>query len=142
MKLQHIKEMLIRHEGSNKDRNGNHIPYNCTAKKLTLGYGRNIEDRGISEQEALFLLENDIALVIGELKVNFHFFEYLSEQRQEALIDMCFNLGIFRFKGFKKMIAALAAGDYTKASKEMLDSMWARQVGRRARNLSEMIREG
>lgn len=128
--------MLIEHEGLNLK------PYTCPAGKLTIGIGRNIEDNGISKEEALFLFENDINKVTLELNKCFNFFQRLQATRKVALIDMCFNLGLTKFLGFKKMIAALEKLDYEIAANEMLDSRWAKQVGRRAVTLSQMIREG
>ena len=55
--VKRLKDMLIRHEGLKLK------PYLCTAGKLTIGVGRNIQDRGITYQEAMMLLENDIRLI-------------------------------------------------------------------------------
>lgn len=61
---------------------------------------------------------------------------------QAALINMCFNLGLPRLLGFKRMIAALEAKNYTLAAKEALNSKWATQVGDRAKDVAVMLREG
>ena len=114
--------------------------YQCSVGKMTIGYGRNIEDNGISEEEADYLLMNDIKRVQKELRANFEWFGLLSTARQGALINMCFNLGITRLLGFKKMIAALEMGDYQEAANQMLDSKWARQVGGRSGRLSDVMR--
>lgn len=116
-------------------------PYACTAGKLTIGVGRNLEDVGITESEAMFLLGNDIARVEDELK-QFPWYALLNEVRKDAMINMCFNLGINRFKGFKRMIVALESSDYTTAAIEMLDSKWARQVKGRAVRLADEVRDG
>ncbi len=52
--LERIKEQLVRHEGLGLK------PYRCPAGKLTIGYGRNLDDTGISKAEAYELLSNDI----------------------------------------------------------------------------------
>ena len=117
-------------------------PYHCSAGKLTIGIGRNIEERGISQAEALFLLRNDIETCESELRANFTFFEELSDIRQEVLLNMCFNLGISRLKQFKKMIQALDQEDYARAAREMLDSRWANQVGKRAVQLAHEMKTG
>lgn len=129
-----IKDLLIKHEGMAL------YPYIDSVGKTTIGIGRNIDDNGISEQEALFMLENDLRRVRLELE-GYPWYQGLSEVRQNALLDMCFNLGITRFRGFRKMIHALEIGDFIAASIEMLDSRWSQQVGRRATELSMMIRE-
>lgn len=117
-------------------------PYRCPAGKLTIGVGRNLEDKGLSNEEALFLLQNDIIEAVKELKKAFLFFDSLNETRQIVLIDMCFNLGINGLKKFKKMIKALENKDFSLASKEMLSSCWAKQVGARARSLALLMETG
>lgn len=129
-----IKKRLIEHEGIRLK------PYRCGAGKLTIGVGRNLEDRGISQEEALYLLKNDIELSEKECQSAFPFYESLDEQRQSVLLEMCFNLGMPRLKGFRMMLEALAYHDYSRASDEMLNSRWARQVGNRALRLAGMIR--
>ena len=138
MDKEKLKEMLIRHEGLKLK------PYKDTVGKLTIGVGRNLEDVGISEDEAMYLLENDIkraekvaAECCAEHEV---LFETLPEDAKLVLVDMAFNLG-YKLKGFKKMFAALARGDFEEAAKEMLDSRWARQVGKRAEELAEIMRQ-
>lgn len=117
-------------------------PYRDTVGKLTIGCGRNLDDRGISYDEAMYLLDNDIRLVFRDLDHAVPFWQELSEPRQRALANMMFNLGLSRFMGFKKMLAALAMGDYDTAAREALDSLWSRQVGQRAVRIADMIREG
>ncbi len=117
-------------------------PYRCSKGKLTIGVGRNLDDKGLSNEEALFLLQNDIQEAIASLKKEFPFFQSLSMDRQIVLIDMCFNLGINRLKGFKKMIKAIEEKDYSLASKEMLSSLWAKQVGARSKDLAHLMKTG
>lgn len=137
-----LMQMLMRDEGSVKDMQGNHIPYQCPADKLTIGYGRNIEERGITEDEALYLLNNDIALCKAEIVKNLPIYARLDDARQTVLVNMCFNLGMPTLLTFKRFITALSAGDYESAAREMLDSKWARQVGARAIRLADMMRSG
>lgn len=152
----HIAQSLIHHEGLRLH------PYRCPAGKLTIGVGRNLEDPGLSsaeieylgldgsrkikdgitEEEAMYLLEHDIQRVIKELQSAFIWFGDLSAPRQVALIDMAFNLGFPRFCGFKRMLAALTRGNYETAAAEMLDSKWRRDVGQRVEDLARMVREG
>ena len=129
-----IEDQLILHEGLRLK------PYRCTENKLTIGVGRNIEERGITATEAMFLLKNDIEAVEKELS-RFSWFTKQDEIRRRVLIDMGF-MGVPRLLGFKKMIQALVADDYEKAAAEMLDSKWSRQVGGRAVRLAEMMRTG
>lgn len=127
--------MLKRHEGLRLK------PYHCSAGKLSIGFGRNLDDMGISEDEALYLLQNDIDACYSELNV-FHWFQDLDQVRQEALVDMRFNLGLPRFLTFKKMIARLMAKEYSQAAEEIINSLYARQVGDRANELAYMIERG
>jgi lysozyme len=117
-------------------------PYKCSAGKLTIGVGRNIEDNGISEDEIEYLLNNDIRYCVGDLKSNFDFYNKLDGTRKRVLINMCFNLGITRLLKFKKFIRALEDGDYETASVEMMDSLWAKQVGPRAERLRDLMKYG
>ena len=116
-------------------------PYKCTAGKLTIGFGRNLEDVGISEQEAELMLMEDIRNVAIELADN-RIYEKLDDARQTVLANMAFNLGMSRLGKFKKMWAALSRQDYQKAADEMMDSRWARQVGVRAKRLEAIMRTG
>ena len=134
--LKKMADQLIRHEGMELR------PYQCPADRLTIGVGRNLEDKGITEEEALLLLENDIKECIDDLKTVFSDFEGLSGPVRLALVDMRFNLGPGRFRGFKKMIAAVEKGDFEKAAEEMKDSRWYGQVGARARTLVDMMKSG
>lgn len=114
-------------------------PYRCTAGKLTIGYGHNIEDNGIPEHIAEALLDYDLDVADEELRDNLPFYWQLSEVRKAVLVSMCINLGWPRLSGFEKMIAALEARAYETAAYEMLDSRWARQVGNRAKRLAWMM---
>ena len=117
-------------------------PYKCTANKLTIGYGRNIEDNGITESEAESLLLSDVKNTQIELLAKFEWFSMLKGSRQGVLINMCFNLGMPRLLKFKKMLAALSDHNYNEAAKQMLDSKWSRQVGDRSARLSNTMRKG
>jgi lysozyme len=120
-------------------------PYKCTAGKLTIGYGRNLEDVGISQAEADMLFERDFAQAEAETRRLCKAFnidvDSLIEQRFYVLTDMMFNMGYDRLSKFKNMLTAVSKGDYKTAAREMLDSLWAVQVGSRATQLS-MLMEG
>ena len=117
-------------------------PYKCTAGKLTIGYGRNLEDVGITVEEAEFMLETDITRVVEDLDgiFGFRLFCALSNSRQRALTDMMFNLGRTRFKKFKKMIRAVKEGNFQQAANELLDSRYATQVPYRAHTNANLMR--
>lgn len=115
--------------------------YKCPADKWTIGYGRNVEDVGITEEEAEHLLYNDIARVEAELDRNFPWWVKCPGSVHRGLINMAYNLGISRLSGFKRMIACLQAGDYKGASVAALDSKWADQVGERAIRIAALFAE-
>lgn len=131
-----FESQLLRHEGLRLK------PYYCTADKLTIGIGRNLDDVGITEDEALYLMKNDVERVSVELIQAFPSVISLDSVRYYVLVNMCFNLGISRLKKFKRMWTAVRRGEWSRAADEMLDSLWADQVGRRAIELSDMMRSG
>ncbi|WP_417825315.1 glycoside hydrolase family protein [Thalassospira povalilytica] len=109
----------------------------------TIGVGRLLtSDRGISTVEALELLEADLDIVFKELDRSFPWWRGLSENRQRALANMAFNLGIPRLSKFQNMLAALKRGDYQLAADEAMNSRWAKQVGARAERIRDLIKEG
>lgn len=117
-------------------------PYRDSVGKLTIGVGRNLDDLGITEREAMDLLANDIARTEVELDRALPWWRDLTDGRQRALLNMAFNLGVPRLVGFRRMLAALAGGEYETAAVEALDSQWARQVGDRARRIADLLRRG
>jgi len=131
-------EQLKRHEGVRTH------AYKCSANYITVGVGRNIDEDGglgLSDDEIDYLLANDIKRCKQEL-VALSWFVDLDEVRQDALINLCFNLGLTRLLGFRNAMAAMAEGNYEKAADEFLDSRWATQVGQRAIEVTNMIRSG
>lgn len=131
-----LMDQLQRHEGLRLH------PYRCTANKLTIGVGRNLDDVGITSAEADILLVNDLIRVIEELRQTFSVFDRLDNVRKSVLIDMCFNLGISRLQLFKKMFAAIDDQNWTLAATEMVDSRWCSQVGQRCEALKTMMETG
>lgn len=117
-------------------------PYQCPAGKLSIGYGRNLEDVGITRQEAEYLLRNDVQKAMDGVQRKISWFETLDDVRQAVLVEMAYNCGLGGLLTFKKMLTALGAHRYEEAAAEALDSKWARQVGRRATELAKMLRTG
>ena len=129
----------------------------------TIGIGRNLKDRGISKEEldymdipnmdviyehgiteadARYLALNDIKIVENELCKVHKCVEDLDAVRQLVLMDMAFNMGVPRLCKFKKMWNAIYERNFEAASFEMMDSRWARQVGNRAKKLSDAMKAG
>jgi len=136
MNIAKLKSELIRDEGLRLK------PYKDTVGKLTIGVGRNIDDMGITHDEAMFLLGNDISFVEADLDAKLPWWRNLDEVRQRVLANMVFNLGITRFLRFKNTIALIEVKRYKAASEEMLKSVWAEQVGIRAKRLAQMMCDG
>lgn len=118
--------MLVRHEGIRT------FPYHCSENRLTIGIGRNLEQNGISEEEAYYLLENDIKRVMSNLDKSFHMWRCFPKKARLVCIDMAFQMGIAGFLGFKKTIALMQLGMWLEASEELLDSRYAIQTPNRA----------
>ena len=134
-----IIEMLREHEGVETH------AYVDTVGKVTIGVGRNIDSKGglgLSTDEINYLLANDVKRVNAELAAAFSWYKTLGTPRKDAIMDMCFNMGLPRFKKFKKALAGMAKGDYKTAAVEFLDSRWANQVGQRAITVTDIIRSG
>lgn len=133
---QKLRSLLTTHEQFKQ------FPYHDTTGHLTIGIGRNLTDRGISQTEAFALLDDDISYFCSRISHACGYFDALADNRKIALVDMCFNLGVNGFLGFNNMQSALERGDYEMAAQEMLDSKWATQVGERAVTLANIVRTG
>ena len=135
---QRLLDQLSRHEGFKSH------AYKDTGGVLHIGIGRNIDEDGIgiSEGEAYQLLRNDVVRVQGELTEAFDFYKHLDPVRQDALCNLCFNLGLPRLKKFKLALGHLGNGNFGESADEFLDSLWATQVGQRAVEVADMIRAG
>lgn len=117
-------------------------PYKDTVGKLTIGVGRNLDDRGLSDDEITYILMNDIRIVEAELDKHLPWWREMNDVRQNVLANMCFNMGINKLKGFVNTLRMMQAKRYDAAAGGMMNSLWARQVGDRAVRLSTMMRTG
>ena len=127
-----ITELLIKHEGMRLK------PYKDSVGKVTIGIGRNLDDNGISKEEALYLLRNDIDAAVADCNRLLDFFKDLSPIRQMVMIDMIFNIGPAGLMRFVNTLAAIRSKDWKGAADGMLRSKWAQQVGKRAHRLAYM----
>lgn len=117
-------------------------PYRDTTGHLTIGFGRNLDDVGITPEEANAMLDHDIAIAIGSLSARLRWFDQVDHVRQRVLINMAFNLGIEGLLGFRKMLAALMVKDHETAARELETSKYFTQVGQRGPRLARMLRTG
>ena len=129
-----VFDLIRRHERYRQ------FAYKDTAGKVTIGFGRNLDDHGVTKEEALIFLTSDVAVIRRRLSTAYPWFKDLSDARKAAIIDMVYNLGVQGFSEFKILILALSRREYETAASAMLASKWAGQVGRRALELSDMIR--
>lgn len=146
-----LMRQLQQHEGSIKDKEGWHLCYKCSADKLTIGYGHNLNDWPIigidchsrlTEEEACHLLRQDMEKVYKQVRNHIPFLEELDCARRAVLVNMAFNMGIKSLCGFKNTLKCIENGDYVAASINMLQSKWATQVGKRSSDLAEQMRTG
>lgn len=114
--------------------------YRDTEGKLTIGTGHNIEDRGITPATAELMLDEDITVALRDLDRCVPWWKAMPETARRGLANMCFNVGINRLLGFKKMLTALEDHNYNKAADEALDSKWASQVAGRAQRIAALFR--
>lgn len=134
-----LEAQLLQHEGFHA------VAYADSLGFLTIGIGRMIDARkggGITRNEALYLLGNDIDRIEAALDADVPWWRHLDDVRQRVLVDMAFNLGVSGLLDFANALGAAARGDFNTAAIEMLDSTWAGQVGLRAVNLATMMRTG
>jgi lysozyme len=138
-----VIDQLKRHEGLRLK------PYHCPAGKLTIGYGRNLDANGITEDEAERMLAYDVNIAISHAMDYIggsHFFAKLSDARQAVLINMAFQMGgagLKKFKNTKRLIlAAIDNGNWDAVALGMLNSKWAKQTPARAKELAEQMKSG
>ena len=130
-----LRVQIIAHEGLRLK------PYTDTVGKLTIGCGRNLSDVGITYDEAMVLLDHDLDTAINDC-ASFPWFLALDPVRQRVVVDMRFNLGPTKLRGFARTLKAISDKRYGDAADAMLASKWAKQVGRRAQRLARMMRTG
>jgi len=139
MNRSRLRKQLIADEGN--------IPhaYQDSEDYWTIGVGHLVDERmgaGLDPDVIELQLDNDIDRKEREVLDAFPWYQDLNDVRQEIVLNMAFNLGLTRFKGFRMTIDAISRHDFLTASQEMLDSKWAGQVGSRALRLSEAMRTG
>lgn len=133
--IEKLINQLKRHEGLRIK------PYKCTANKTSIGYGRNLDDNGISIYEAEMLLQNDVNHILRQLETVI-WYMLLDDVRKAVIVNMAYNMGIQGMLGFKKMIAAIQKQDWETVAKEMLDSDYGRELKTRATELSKQLETG
>lgn len=131
-----IFEQLRRDEGFRTH------PYDDTKGKLTIGIGRNLNAKGLTDEEIGHLFGNDIRELTIELEGRLPWYQALDDARKGVLQNMAFNMGFSGLEKFPKLLMACAQGDWNAAADEMKDSLWAKEVGERAVRLEQQMRTG
>ena len=124
--LDKAKEMLLRHEGMVLQVYKDSLGYD------TIGVGRCLDKNGISEEEAMYLLENDLSRVVKNLDKIWHAWRVMPERARLVCIDMSFQMGITGFMNFRQTRALMEMGCWLEASEELLRSKYATQTPNRA----------
>lgn len=134
-----LEQEVITHEGKSKSVYKDSLGYD------TIGIGRMCDKRknaGLSDDEMLYLLRNDLSKAKLEL-TPYSWFITLDDVRQGVLIEICFNIGLDGFLQFKRMIQALSDKDYGLSAKELINSLWSKQVGpNRSQNMANRLKTG
>lgn len=119
------------------------FPYQDATGHTTIGYGRNLSGNGISPAEADYLLSTDIKHAISAAHAETWWPVVAdNDARSRAIIEIIFNMGANGVGTFKTAIAYLENADFNNAADAFLDSLWAKQTGQRAIDLTNMIRTG
>jgi lysozyme len=116
--------------------------YQDTEGVWTIGYGRNLQSLVIDDETAGMWLAEDAAKAIKEAKGIPEFAFLDTDARQNAFTEMVYNLGAPRLKKFEKMMDAIRKQDWSRVGTEALDSLWAKQVGERARYIATLFISG
>lgn len=116
----------------------------CTPQgKLTIGYGRNLDDVGLTKLEAEVLLDHDLYTAETAAAKAFDWFSGLNDTRQRAITELVFNLGLTKLREFRRTLSAIGAGLFRAASEHLLESRWATQVGpTRSQRIARYLKDG
>ncbi len=120
-----LSDAIISHEGSER------YAYQDSMGFTTVGIGRNIDKHGgngLSMDEQLYLLNNDILRCRSELLRCDFYKNEINAVRQDALVELCFNMGLSGLLKFVKMLSFFQEKNYKAATIELVDSKWAKQV--------------
>jgi lysozyme len=134
-----LQDMLLRDEGEVLHAYPDHLGF------LTIGVGRLIDKRkggGITHDEAMYLLDNDIARVANAVDKALPWAEAIGEPRRAALMAMAFQMGLAGLLLFKSTLRLMQAGDWASAARQMLASKWAKQTPARAHRTAKQVETG
>ena len=107
----------------------------------TIGYGFAIKDLVLDEDICEMILRRKLDSLIDRADKKFPFLKTLPLEAKDVIYEMCYQMGVSGVSKFKKTLLYLENHEFKMASKEMLDSRWARQTPNRAKKLSDIIGE-
>jgi lysozyme len=140
-----IEKLLTLHEGTRQfpydDTTGNTIVL-PTGGKASIGIGFNLTDVGLYPEEIQFILKNRLRLLEPEVEQAFSWYADLDPVRKAVILDMAYNMGVPTLRSFYTTLGLVREGNYVEASRQMLRSLWAKQVKKRAKRLSKMMETG
>lgn len=108
-----------------------------TGGNPTIGIGRNLASRGITSAEAMFLLNNDIAVEEAKLTAGISWFATINPVWQDALVMISFNTG--NVLSWLRLLQAMENGDANAASNQILDSGAARELPARYARIAKAV---
>lgn len=121
--------------------------YHCSSGYPTIGIGTKLGPKNaplsnytfvVTEQAAKALLDDEVKKILKSL-LKFPWYIALDSDRQTIIKSMAYQMGVEGLLKFKNMIAALEDKDYSRASREALDSRWAKQTPSRAERHAAVI---
>jgi len=144
MNIAQLREQLKIDEGVKYEIYKDHLGYDTfgighLVVKEDSEFGKPVGTK-VSEDRVNEVFEKDVQKMIKEAKILFPNFDSLPEEAQQVIVNMTFNMGRPRLSNFKKFISYINESKWEEASKEMLNSAWAKQVGKRAQRLSDRIK--
>lgn len=134
--METLEQRITRHEGERLKL------YVDTRGFRSIGIGRNLDGKGITHDEAMYLLRNDIKVCQSELLEHLPWTANLDDLRREILVEMCFQLGLGGLLGFQNTLKHIQAGEWDAAADGMLASAWHSQTPGRAEELAGIMRTG
>ena len=142
--LSQIKEDLVRHEGYVTE------VYLCSEGYATFGIGHMVTaddmehtwpvGTPVEDERILQVFHDDCMVAVADAECVVDDLYSHPDKCIRVLVNMAFNIGRPRLSQFKNMISAVNANDYHLAADEMIDSRWYNQVGRRSKELVEIMR--
>lgn len=142
MDIERLKKQVIANEGIRK------TAYKDTLNNWTIGVGHLIKlpdeeyllDKELTDLEVDQIFVTDLNQAIDDAR-KFIDADSIPDEAFEVVVDMAFNLGLPKLSKFKNFQQALKDKDFVKASEEMLDSLWAKQLPNRSKRLAEIMRD-